>query len=247
MLNALLVDDEPVARRRLLRLLQVHADTVRVIGEAEDAVSAREAIEAQRPDVLFLDMEMPGEDGLHLVRGLDSQPLIVFTTAHDRFALEAFRENTVDYLLKPVAADELARAVRKLVDRVGVRRPGPSMAADATPAPMERILVADRDSLRPVPVGDVVYFEAQDKCTVVHTRSGNYDIPIALVVLESRLPVGRFLRIHRSHLVNVASIRELRRLGPRQLEVVLPIATESPLIVSRRHVDDVMRRLGSLD
>lgn len=249
-LDALVIDDEPLARRRLMRLLQAHAKTIQVVAEARDGVEALALIDEHTPDVLFLDVEMPGMSGLELAQNLDAQPLIVFTTAHDRFALAAFKENTIDYLLKPVSGEDLARAIRKLQRRTEpsstLRPPFPAPDNRNDLPCLEHILVSDRATLRPVPIGQIIYFEARDKNTMVHAESGDYEVEASLATLEPRLPSRQFLRSHRRHLVNVTFITELRRLQNRQLQVILCVATKEPLIVSRRCVDDVMTRLGNL-
>jgi two-component system LytT family response regulator len=244
MLTAVIVDDEPVARRRLMRLLEAHAKAIRVVAESNDTEEARALLEEHSPDALFLDVEMSGEDGLAFASRLERAPFIVFTTAHQHFALDAFKANTIDYLLKPVSPEDLARAVRKLTERNVPTVP--RAEGQDHPCPMEQILVDQGQSLRPLPIGHITYFESRDKYTTIHTVDGAHDIQVSLTTLEERLPARRFLRIHRSHIVNVSFIRELKRLGTRQLELVLSTTGQEHLVVSRRHVDSVLKSLGSL-
>ena len=248
--RALVVDDEEIARRHLVRLLERHPE-IELIGQAKHGVEALALIRGMTPDVVFLDVQMPGMNGFDVLRQLAEQPLVVFTTAYDEYALTAFRENTIDYLLKPIGPEEVDRAVRKL--RTLARRSdltertmaGLLKCLELARPPPFQILVAVSDFLKPVRVDQIVYAEALEKCSVVHTLDEAYETDTSLAELEARLPASDFIRIHRSHIVNRIYIAALRKWGNRQLKVELTVPIRAELYVSRRCVDAVLERLGS--
>jgi two-component system, LytTR family, response regulator len=249
-LRALVVDDEAVARRHLIRLLEPY-DDIRVVGQAKNGIEAVASMREDPPDVLFLDVQMPGMDGFQVLRSLAVQPLVVFTTAHDEYALAAFKENAIEYLLKPIGPEDIDRAVRKLRTLAAGRGApqrfveGLLRQLESSKPPPSQILVAVRDTLKPVRLDQIVYLEARDKCTIVHTVGGAHEADIALGEFEVRLPVADFIRIHRRHIVNRQYIASLRRWGNRQLKVELTVPCPVELFVSRRCVDEVLRRLGN--
>ena len=250
-MRAVVVDDEEVARRHLVRLLERHPE-LEVIGQAKHGVEAVALIRKLAPDVVFLDIQMPGMDGFEVLRQLDEQPLVVFTTAYDEYALAAFRENAVDYLLKPIGSEDLDRAVRKLRalgDRAGVTErtlEGLLKYLESARAPSSQILITVRDVLKPVRLDQIVYVEALEKYTLVRTVDDAYETDASLAELEARLPVSSFIRIHRSHIVNRRYIAALHRWGNRQLKVELTVPIPAELYVSRRCVDSVLQRLGNV-
>lgn len=194
-MRVLIVDDEPPARARLVRLLAAHAD-VQVVGEAEDAAAALAQVARLQPDVLLLDIRLPGTDGLDLAASLpDPRPVVVFVTAHADHALDAFDADARDYLLKPVAAERLARALQRL------RARAPSLPR---PAP-DRLLIADREHLHVVPVADIRWLEAADNYVVVHTATRAPLLRRTLGGLLQDLGPA-FVQTHRSAAVALAHV-----------------------------------------
>jgi two-component system, LytTR family, response regulator len=246
-LRAVVVDDEAIARRHLVRLLARH-DSLEVVGQAANGIEALSVIRELQPDLLFLDVEMPGMDGFQLLRELPKQPIVVFTTAHDRYALAAFKENSVEYLLKPVGSEDVDRAVRKVSALAAAAGPDQQVIEKVLlqlkAQTQKQILLPVRDVLRPVRLDQIVYLEARDKSTIIYTLEGTFQTETSLADLESRLPADDFIRIHRQHIVNVKFIRELQRWGNRQLKVVFTTPVNADLYVSRRSVDEVVKRLG---
>jgi len=174
------------------------------VGEAVDGKAAVGAIDALRPDLVFLDVEMPGETGIEVLEKIRHQPAVIFTTAYERYAVAAFELQAVDYLLKPFGHERLARALDRLVTG------GESTAKRARVAlamredkPIDRILVRDRGRLIPVSVRDIVHLEGSDDYTSVHTRDRTYLVYLRLQDFERRLDPDKYLRVHRSHVVNL--------------------------------------------
>jgi DNA-binding LytR/AlgR family response regulator len=247
--RTLIADDELVARRHLAALLRREPD-IEIIGEAPNGIEALRLLDELVVDLLLIDVQMPGLDGFQVLRRMRCRPLVVFTTAHDEYALEAFRANAVEYLLKPLAPEEVKRALQKVRQQAYARLQSEHAisrvlrdveAARSSPA---QILVSVRDTLKPLRLDQIICLEARDKFTMIYTAVGEHEADKGLGDLEARLPSGDFVRIHRRHIVNIHYIKELRKWGNRQYKVELTTPLPVELYVSRRCVDDVLQRLG---
>ena len=250
--RALVVDDEPPARRGLARLLAAQPGVI-VVGESKNGAEAVRAIRASCPDLVFLDVEMPGLDGFGVLRALEPGPLplVVFVTAFDDYAVRAFEIHAVDYLVKPFSdrrfADTLAR-VRGRLDNATVaadaaRRVVAALAeACVEPGPDALVATTGRRSVV-IRIADIDWIEAQDYCALVHTRGASYLLRKSIRALEQRLAPRGFVRIHRSAIVNLARVRELRRPAQCEWSVVLDDGTELP--VSRRLRPVILRHVRS--
>jgi len=207
-----IADDEEPARERLKELLEDIAGELvtSIVGEAKHGLEALEALPASGADVVLLDIQMPGMGGLELARhlaGLEHAPAIVFVTAHDRHAVEAFELNALDYLLKPVRAERLAAALRKAAASGPAGR---EQLARAAQAPREYLSVVERSRIVLVPVRDILFLRAEQKYVTVRTREREHLIEESLVALEKEFAVP-FVRIHRNCLVARAAIRGFER------------------------------------
>jgi two-component system, LytTR family, response regulator len=235
LIRVLIIDDEPLAREELDRLL---ADVrgVTVVGKCGNALDAIQAVRRERPDALFLDVQMPDVSGFELLAMLDEDlaPDVVFVTAHDAFALKAFEKNAVDYLLKPVEPERLAQAVEKLRLR---RRgdPRPSLAAPE----ITRIPCLAARAIKLVAVSDVEFVRSGEEGVFVVTAQGTYFTELTLNVLETR---AKLLRSHRQYLVNLDRIDEIS-LGDNSLGVIKTRSGET-VPVSRRHLTRLRAALG---
>jgi two-component system response regulator AlgR len=214
MIRIFIADDEAPARERLRELLQdIAADVPNTIaGEAKNGMEALERLPASAAQVLLLDIRMPGMDGLELARhvaGMETPPAIVFVTAHDKHAIEAFELSALDYRLKPVRAERLAAALKKAAAAGAPRREKLEQAAGA---PREYLSVAERHRIVLVPVKDILFLRAEQKYVTVRTREREYLIEESLVALEREFS-GPFVRIHRNCLVARAAIRGFERTG----------------------------------
>jgi DNA-binding LytR/AlgR family response regulator len=233
MIRALLVDDEAPARSELRYLLATHPE-VEVVGEAATAVEALKLAGAVPYDVVFIDVEMPGLSGLdaaRLVHGRTGAPQLVFVTAHEQYAIEAFAVEALDYLLKPVDPERLAQVVRRLGKR------------PAAPAPVQKIPVVSGGETVLVDWDDVHYARADGDYSRVHTFDRSYLCTRSLRQLEETLPAGQFARIHRSYLVNLGKVAAVKRPGGDRLRLALDDAERTELDVARRQSKAVRERL----
>jgi len=234
-LKVFIVDDEAPARERLKELLGDIAAEVptSVVGEARHGVEAIELVPAADPQVVLLDIKMPGMGGLEVARhlgALERAPRIVFVTAHERHAVEAFDLNALDYLLKPVRAERLAAALRK------ASVPETEKLVRAADAPREYLSVPERNRIVLVPVRDILFLRAEQKYVTVRTRAREHLVEESLVALEREFAV-RFIRIHRNCLVARAAIRGFERAPGEEDEAHWLVALdglEERLPVSRR-------------
>lgn len=242
-LTAFVVDDEPLAVQRLVRLLRA-SGRVDIVGTATDPSEAIRALGERSVDVLFLDIHMPEIDGFALVERLERAPLIVFTTAHDEHALRAFQVLAIDYLLKPIDQAQLDRALDKL-ERVAGGSGAPPLAEliEMVRAPRAPQRIASRlgDRVTLLDLEAVSHFHASDRLTYAVSGGKDHVVDETLAALERRLDPALFVRIHRSALVNLRFVAELRGDGAG-LVVVLRDDTELP--VARDRVRPLKDRLG---
>lgn len=252
-MKAFLVDDEPIAIDRLRVLIQEHG-RVEVVGAGSDPVAVLPAIRESAPDVLFLDIEMPGLSGFELLEQLgSSQPLVVFTTAYDQYALDAFKVNSIDYLLKPIDPTDLARAIAKLErvlhsteargDLVALLEQVRAALARMEPEYLVRLPSRSGERVDFVDVVDVTHFYAKDKLTFAATREKHYAVDLAIADLEPRLDPRHWLRIHRSTLVNISAIKEVHTWFAGKAIVRLRDG-KTELSIPRERVAEVKAKLG---
>ena len=234
MIRALVVDDEVNAREELAALLRETGE-IEVVASCADAVAAIPVIRRERPDVLFLDVQMPAVSGFELLSLLDPDdlPPVVFVTAHDAFAVKAFEANAVDYLLKPVEAERLARTVARL--KLGLARPPPASLAPA----IRRIPCQGARSIRLVDLDEVESVHSSEAGVYVVTAGGEHFTDLTLRVLEER---AGFLRVHKQHLVNVERVVELT-FGDEDGTLVRTRSGQT-VPVSRRFLPLLKQRLG---
>jgi two-component system LytT family response regulator len=236
----LIVDDERPARQKVRRIL-AGDDGVEAVFEAPDGLRAIDMIRSEDPDVVFLDIEMPGVDGFGVVEALapDSRPHIVFVTAFDQYAVRAFDAYAVDYVLKPYDVERLRTALARVRDRAG-RRNGSaridemvSAVRKERPAPLDRLLVESEDRAILLALAQVDHFESSRNYVMVHAGTAAYRLRATLDALEARLDPAEFGRISRSVMVNLGRIKELRPWGHGDYVVELRGGAEVRL--SRRY------------
>ena len=249
--TALVIDDEPLARKRMISLLEPFSSEIEILGEAGSGAQAVKMIHEMLPDVVFLDIQMPDMDAFEVLHSLqgDDMPLVIFTTAYDNFALKAFEENTVDYLLKPVDPERLATAIEKLrrmipqVDDTTVP-PGFSWEklcnlVDMSALYLQRLQVKVGDRIVFVNIDEVIRFHSEEKYTTVYTVNGQYVIDTPLVELEKKLDPRHFTRVHRSHIVAIDYIAECRKGDAGRMVMVLRDKAATQLVVSRSLVKKI--------
>ena len=241
-LRALIVDDEAPARERLRRLLEEMGD-VAIVGEAANGAEALDRCAELDPDLVLLDVRMPGMDGIEAARhlgALDEPPAVIFTTAHDEYALAAFESEAVGYLLKPVRREKLARAVRHAARIAGSQL---ARLAEQSQLGRRRAQVCARlgEQLRLVPVEDILYFNAGQKYVTMRHRGGRELIDESLRALEQEFSPD-FIRIHRNSLVARRYVQAVERSPEGHLFVRLADCDET-LQVSRRHAAEALRQI----
>jgi two-component system LytT family response regulator len=244
------VDDEELARDRLKSLLS-REPRIEVIGEAGDGKTAVAAIEKMKPDLVFLDVQMPELNGFEVLEALDPEmrPNVVFCTAHDKFALKAFDVHAVDYLLKPFDKERFQTAIQRAIAKVEAEGGQKDAAVNAVlkevrPAgPVERLLVKAGGRVLLIKVEDIDYVEAADNYVNLHVGKDSHMMRETMGSLENKLPADRFMRISRSAIVNVERIQELQPMFHGEYVVVLKNGNK--LTLSRSYRDQLDRLLGS--
>jgi two-component system, LytTR family, response regulator len=250
-LCVLVADDEAPARQRIIDLLRRDSQVTAIL-EASDGLSAIEIIQNRRPDLVFLDVQMPELNGLEIIAelGAGAMPLTVFVTAYDQHAIRAFEANALDYLLKPFSDERfeltMARASTRMDER-SVRDFGRRilrMVSAAPPAdlPLDRLVVKSAGSIRFVPVADIDWIEAAGVYANLHIGGKELLYRAALNDLAARLDPVRFVRVHRSAIVNMESILRLEPISHGEFEVVLKDGSRSK--ISRTYRRELEKRLG---
>lgn len=231
-LRAVVVDDEELARSVLREYLGAHPG-MEIAAECANGFEAVKAVNDLEPDVLFLDIQMPKLDGFEVLELLDRDVAVVFVTAYEEHALRAFEVHAVDYLLKPYSPERLGEAIARARARVasGTPLPRAALAAAARGTPVDRILVHDRGRVHVVAVDTLDYAEAQDDYVCLHAEGARHLKQQTLAALEAMLDQRRFVRIHRSYLLNV---ERLQRLEPHTKDSRVAVLHDGTLLpVSR--------------
>jgi two-component system, LytTR family, response regulator len=247
-ITALLVDDEPLARKRMRKLLRAYEDVV-VAGEAGGGDEALRFIAERRPQVVFLDVQMPRMDGFEVVRRIDAspRPLIVFVTAYERYALDAFRASAVQYLVKPVAQESLGLAMTRVRELVAVRSDAEMNTFLAKlqerTTYMHHVAVKSKGQLRLVPVDQIDWFESAGNYVRLHVAGERFLLRQTMSGLEEKLDPREFVRIHRTAIVNLKRIQDLRPASHGEHVVILKGGTQ--LVLSRVYRERIDALRGS--
>ncbi len=267
-LTALIVDDESLARKGLALRLQ-NMETVQLLGQCSNGIEALDAISEYSPELIFLDIQMPGMDGFEVVRRMqaDNAPMVVFVTAFDDYAIDAFEVHAVDYVLKPIENDRLAQAVERALalreqrDSVQSKQKLVAMMADMTGNSAQaiesmaaeteggsryadRLTIKDGANITVVKVADIDWVDAAGDYMCIHVQGKTHIMRITMKQLTEMLNPGVFLRIHRSTLVNANMITGAQTLANG--EYLLNLREGAPLKVSRGHKEAVKRYLQGL-
>jgi two-component system LytT family response regulator len=252
MLRAYLVDDELPALKRLTRLLQA-TGRVEIVGSERNPAAAIQAIYGDLPDVLFLDIQMPGLNGFDLLAQLKQQPVVIFTTAYDQYALKAFEVNSIDYLLKPIEPEHLERALNKL-EQLGGGQSKPEFRTllrmlsqalrDPPGASLNRIPIRVGERTRFLDLSRISHFFTQDRLTFAASDGKTYCVEWTITELEQKLGTSRFFRIHRGTLLNLEWLDELTPWFTGGMAARLKDEKRTELTVARDRVRHLRRRLG---
>jgi two-component system, LytTR family, response regulator len=244
-LKAILVDDEELARAYLRELLRPHPE-ITIAAECANGFEAVKAIAETRPDLVFLDVQMPKLDGFEVLELVDpaQAPVVIFVTAYDQYAMQAFDAHAVDYLLKPFGAERFERALERARARLAQPRALPEVAATLRPAASrpQRIVVKDGARIQVIPIGRLDYAEAQDDYVALHSESKTYLKQQTLATLEVLLDPALFIRIHRSTIVNLERVARIEPWGKESRLAILHDGTRLP--VSRSGYTRLLEAMG---
>jgi two-component system, LytTR family, response regulator len=204
-MKALIIDDERLARKELVKLLEEHP-SIEIVGEAMNADEAEQMINELNPDLLFLDIQMPGRTGFQLLESLESAPLVVFTTAYDEFALKGFEVNALDYLLKPIQAERLSEAVQKIMEK---ERAKTGRAAGKKLGLEDQVFVKDGERCWFVNLANIRFFESDGNYIKVYFDANRPMIHKSLNALDDRLDERAFFRASRKHIINLSWVEAI--------------------------------------
>lgn len=236
-IRALVIDDERLARKDLIALLGAH-DQVTVIGEADDVPSAVEAIRALNPDLIFLDIQMPGDSGFELLEKMEVAAHIVFVTAYDEYAIRAFEVNALDYLLKPVNPERLAKALEKLELKEQKSLAGRRLGID------DRLFLMVGRFFKFLQIRSILIIQAAGDYTEVLTADGGKGLTLkSMKEWETRLPKQHFVRIHRSTIINMDFIERVESWFNYSFRIYMK-GIKEPLVISRRYASLLKNKLG---
>ncbi len=231
-LRVIVVDDEPLARAVVREYLGAHPG-VEVVAECANGFEAVKAVSELAPDLMFLDVQMPKLSGFEVLELIGRSVPVVFTTAYDKYALSAFDVHAIDYLLKPFSAERFAEALTRARERLAAREALPleALVADdrAKQAPLERILIRDGSRVHVLPVDAIDYVEAQDDYVAFHAEGKSYLKDQTLAAVENLLDAARFVRIHRSYLLNIDRIGRVELYAKDSRIAILRDGTKLPV------------------
>jgi len=231
-LRVIVVDDEPLARAVLREYLGAHPG-VEVVAECANGFEAVKAVSELAPDLMFLDVQMPKLSGFEVLELIGRSVPVVFTTAYDKYALSAFDVHAIDYLLKPFSAERFAEALTRARERLAAREALPleALVADdrAKQAPLERVLIRDGSRVHVLPVDAIDYVEAQDDYVAFHSEGKSYLKDQTLAAVENLLDAARFVRIHRSYLLNIDRIGRVELYAKDSRIAILRDGTKLPV------------------
>jgi len=230
-IRALLVDDEDLARHAIRDLLKTHPE-VEVLDECANGFEAVKAVAEQKPDLIFLDVQMPKLTGFDVLELIGNDIAVIFVTAYDQHAMRAFEVHAVDYLLKPVGRERFDAALTRAKNRVSEKKPIPAeLAAAARPAQqfLERVVVRDGTRVTLIPVAKLDYVEAQDDYVALATHGTKHLKQQTIASLEAGLDPARFVRIHRSYIVNFERVTRIEPYGKDSRLAILTDGTRLPV------------------
>ena len=246
LVTSLIVEDEPLARKTLRDLIAA-TSWLTIIGEAGDGVTAIRQIDELKPQLLFLDVDLPELNGLQVLERISHHPHVVFTTAHDKYAVPAFEFDALDYLLKPFGRERFNQTLERVRRRFNVQTSEPTVLERArnalsTAQPLTRIFVREGDMIIPIAVRDIIRLEACDDYTAIYLAAAKHLIHVSLTEFTARLNARDFLRVHRSHTVNLNHVRSAEEFDRR---LVLYLSDGSEVTASRSGTQE-FRRLYTL-
>ncbi|MDA3885349.1 MAG: LytTR family DNA-binding domain-containing protein [Candidatus Delongbacteria bacterium] len=246
--KTLIIEDEELSQQGLLKLLEKFSE-IEVIGTADNGVEAVEKINELKPDLIFLDIQMPGKTGFEVLQDINYMPIVIFSTAYDEYALKAFETNSIDYLLKPIEDDRLAKAIDKLNKMTSGSDEGDPfekkinnllIQLENQQGTLSRIHIKIGDEVLFVNLNDAFYFKADNKYTSIFTHDDEYILNDSLSSLEEKLP-DNFIRIHRGYIINVDHLKKLKKWFGGKYIAVLNDKNKTEVPVSRSCKDKLLK------
>ncbi|MFI1771674.1 LytR/AlgR family response regulator transcription factor [Thalassobellus citreus] len=242
--KTIIIDDEPPARLGLQNLLLEFPETFHVIDVAQNATEAIEKINRLKPDLIFLDIEMPKRNGFDVLQEIDTMPIVVFCTAYEHYALKAFETNSIDYLVKPVEFERLEKTVKKLksfnknVSNHDILKVIKELSEEKKEKQMTSITVKKKDKLIFVKLEDVFYFQSDNNYVTIFSKGGNYLLEIAISALEQKLP-EHFLRVHRGVIINTNSVIEVQKHFNSRYVITLNNKMQTKITTGRSYLNQI--------
>jgi len=233
MIKVLIIDDEKFAREIILEYLEEHKDIV-IDGEFSDGFSALKAINEQKPDLIFLDIQMPKLTGFEMLELLDVPPMIVFTTAYDKFAIKAFELNAIDYLLKPFSQERFNETISKAKARINSAWSNSAIKGlkdhlDTKAEAINRIVVKNRTEIKIIAIDQIVYIEAQDDYVMIYLSNEKFLKKKTMTFYEENLPAKSFVRVHRSYIVKIDQIKKIEAYEKSSQVIILNNDVKIPI------------------
>ncbi|PCI94311.1 MAG: DNA-binding response regulator [Flavobacteriales bacterium] len=242
--RAIIIEDEKLARDLVKNYLLTHND-IELIGEFSDGFSGLKAINELNPDLVFLDVQMPKLTGLELLELVEDAPHIIFTTAYDEFAIKAFDLNAVDYLLKPFSQERFDKALAKVSQKENnnsLESISQLKTHVSENTSIDRVVVKSNNNIHVIPLNEIVYIESEDDYVMIHTAAAKHLKHQTMKFYEEHLDASKFIRIHRSYIVNISEIKKIEKFGKDTYQVMLK--SDVSLKVSRSRYQELKSILG---
>ncbi|MBZ0180694.1 MAG: LytTR family transcriptional regulator DNA-binding domain-containing protein [Melioribacteraceae bacterium] len=233
-IKVVVIDDERLARDILKNYIHEHPQ-LEIIAECQNGFEGIKVINEQKPDLIFLDIQMPKITGFEMLELIDDPPFVIFTTAYDQYAIKAFEVNAVDYLLKPFAYDRFDEALNKALEKIKSNSQAVETitaidkAMDETVEFLERIVVKDKQNISIIPVSDIIYLEAQSDYVQIVSRQGKFLKQKTMKFFEKHLNPQNFVRIHRSYISSISNIKQLQLLEKETYKATLTTGEKLPV------------------
>ncbi|HLT41908.1 MAG TPA: LytTR family transcriptional regulator DNA-binding domain-containing protein [Sphingobacteriaceae bacterium] len=245
MIKAILIDDEPLARSIIIDYLKEY-NQIEIVQECNDGFEAIKAINEHRPDLIFLDIQMPKISGFELLEVLENPPAVIFTTAFEEYALKAFEQHAIDYLLKPISKSRFQKAMDKYLSNPISQKNNTQKLIEDIDYPngfIERVLIKRGSSLKVIPTNKIIYLAADDDYVNIHTDEGSYLSNKTLMYFEKNLDPTSFVRVHRSFIIQIDQIQRLEPYEKDSHRAILK--NEIRVSVSKTGYPKLMKALGN--
>lgn len=245
-INAVIVEDEKPARELVRNYLKPFKN-IKIKGEYADGFSAAKGINEIKPQLLFLDVQIPKISGFELLELLDYHPQIIFTTAYDKYALKAFEMNAIDYLLKPFSKNRFEEAVKRAVEKIDSDEKynnikNNNLLGSVTGEPIDRVVVKSGNAINIIPVEEIVFFKAMDDYVMIYTMKGRFIKQQTMNYFEKNLSKSQFIRVHRSFIISIDKINKIEHYGKESYKVIMKNNQSVP--VSRSGYSRLKEKLG---